>query len=395
MTAPARADQALTSPEEGSSVALAPISPTSLGTPVVGTLVAAAAVTPEQRELAKRTVAPALNEDEFRLFLYECNRRGVHPLDRLIVPQVHNKDNAQKRKVSFIVTVDYMRSRAAQTGEYVGSDVPVHEYTSADRRRPAVSTVTVWRLTAGMKCPFAAEARWDEYCPEEYLAAMWRKMPHVMLDKCAEALALRKAFPAELGGLYTREEMAQSGEVVDEPTPTAAAAPTGTRPTTRRAAKAPEADATPAAPYKGEAGTRPASRREVVNRDTGEVIDTTSVPADEEPDEEERDGDEGEGEGEGDDDTPELPTGEDEWLVTAVADPVSGVSRKSGVKYVRWDVSLINAEGTLDATVWNAKKLADLLIDAHRDQAVVRVTCDTRTVNDKTYYDVKAVALAD
>jgi hypothetical protein len=247
-----------------------------------------------------------------------------------------------------------------------------------------------------MKCPFAAEARWDEYCPEEYLAAMWRKMPHVMLDKCAEALALRKAFPAELGGLYTREEMAQSGDMAEgDPTPQATA-PTGAR-ATRRATKAPEADTpeadpTPAAPYKGEAGTRPASRREVVNRDTGEVIDTTAVPADEEPDEEDREGDEGEGD---DDDTPALPTGEDEWLVTAVADPVSGRSRKSGVEYVRWDVSLINAAGTRDATVWNAKKLAHLLIDAHRDQAVVRVTCDTRTVNDKTYYDVKAVALAD
>ena len=42
---------------------------------------------------------------------------------------------------------------------------------------------------------------------------MWKKMPNVMLGKCAEAQALRKAFPKVLGGVYAPEEMDQAGQL--------------------------------------------------------------------------------------------------------------------------------------------------------------------------------------
>ncbi len=55
-------------------------------------------------------------------------------------------------------------------------------------------------------------AFWNEYVQttrEGRPTVFWMKKGHFMLSKCAEALALRKTFPAELSGIYTKEEMVQ------------------------------------------------------------------------------------------------------------------------------------------------------------------------------------------
>jgi hypothetical protein len=73
-------------------------------------------------------------------------------------------------------------------------------------------------MTQGQRFAYTATARWSEYCPDN--APMWKRMPHTMLGKCAEALALRKAFPQQLAGLYSREEMDQAdkgGYTVEAP----------------------------------------------------------------------------------------------------------------------------------------------------------------------------------
>lgn len=176
-------------------------------------------VTEQQLELIKRTVAQNATNAELELFLYDCRRRGTHPLDKLI--------HFTKRggKYTPITSIDYMRSRAAESGEYAGSEDAI--FNGDPMSAGFTATVTVYRLVQGKRCPFTATARWSEYCPASGQDMMWRKMPHTMLAKCAEGLALRKGFPQQLQGLYIREEMEQAGnggEIVSyEPQATAGA----------------------------------------------------------------------------------------------------------------------------------------------------------------------------
>jgi phage recombination protein Bet len=169
-------------------------------------------VTSDELTLIKTTVAAGATDAELKLFLFDCQRQGVHPLDRLL--------HFTKRggKYTPITSIDFMRIRAADTGEYAGSDDAV--FRLDEEGVPWEATVTVYRLTQGQRFPYTATARWDEYKPEQN-DFLWRKMPHTMLGKCAEALALRKGFPRQLAGLYAREELDQADHttVTEQVTP--------------------------------------------------------------------------------------------------------------------------------------------------------------------------------
>lgn len=161
-------------------------------------------VSQEQLRLIKDTVAREATDLELQLFLYDCQRQGVHPLDRLL--------HFTKRggKYTPVTSIDLMRTRAADTNEYAGSDDAV--FAGKPMLSDFACTVTVWRIVQSQRCAFTATARWSEYYPGDGPGGtMWRKMPHTMLAKCAEGLALRKGFPRQLAGLYASEEMDQAG----------------------------------------------------------------------------------------------------------------------------------------------------------------------------------------
>lgn len=173
--------------------------------------------TQEQIELLKNTVAmdQNLTDNEFGLFMTIAKSSGLNPFTGQIYA-VKRKSN-EKVHVTYQTSVDGMRSIADRTGIYAGNDdylfdegVNEYQMIKTRRQKPITATATVYKAVGGQRCPFSATARWDEYFPGEKQGFMWRKMPFLMLGKCAEALALRKAFPAQMSGLYTGDEMQQA-----------------------------------------------------------------------------------------------------------------------------------------------------------------------------------------
>lgn len=170
--------------------------------------------TPEQIDLLKRTICKGSTDDEFSLFVNQCKRTGLDPFMKQIHAVKRWDSKAGREVMSIQVGIDGFRLIAERTGKYAGSDAPV--YDSEDGQRPNKATVTVWKFVNGVRCSFTRSARWSEFVQttkDGSPTRFWQKMPYLMLAKCAEGAALRCAFPQELSGLYTDDEMGQAEQV--------------------------------------------------------------------------------------------------------------------------------------------------------------------------------------
>lgn len=185
-----------------------------------------AGMTREQIDLIKATVARGASDDELKLFLYTANRTQLDPLTKqihFIKRRTWNSRSQQYDEVGTIQTgIDGYRVVASRNG-LAGIEDTL--FDTETEKHPNKATVTVYRMVNGQRVPFTASARWAEYVQankDGEPVAMWKKMPYLMLAKVAEALALRKAFPNDLTGVYTNEEMAQaeSEQPTSEPAPT-------------------------------------------------------------------------------------------------------------------------------------------------------------------------------
>jgi len=161
-----------------------------------------------QIDLIKTQIARECTDAELALFIGVCERTGLDPFSRQIYA-IRRPDKKAPGGARMVIQtgIDGYRLIADRTGRYAGNSDAVYQYD--DHGRVMRATVTVGKLVQGVCCSFTASALMSEYRPS-FPGPLWDRMPHVMLAKCAEAAALRKAFPADLSGLYTQEEMEQA-----------------------------------------------------------------------------------------------------------------------------------------------------------------------------------------
>jgi phage recombination protein Bet len=181
-------------------------------------------LSPRQLQTLKRTIAKDLNDIEFELFMEACRSYKLDPFRKQIIPAVYNKNDAAKRNMTLITTRDGLRVIASRQGNYrPSSEPPVFEYHGSDWAHPGdglppnplkiVScTVKLWRKDDGEWFPVIGQVFWDEYAPRggAWSRSQWPTMPRVMIQKCAEAAALRAGWPDAFAGLYVAEEFASA-----------------------------------------------------------------------------------------------------------------------------------------------------------------------------------------
>ncbi|CAD1792725.1 recombinase [Xanthomonas arboricola] len=188
-------------------------------------------VTAEQAEAIrtalKTSLYPGATDESVDMVLAYCRAGALDPMTKPvhIVPMWVPEKKQGNRLISpagmrdvIMPGIELYRTKAHRTGEYAGQDEATFGPTIEETlggvrvRYPEWCSVAVYRLVAGSPVRYSAKAYWlESYATQKRDSdapnAMWKKRPFGQLEKCAEALALRKAFPEAVGAQPTAEEM--------------------------------------------------------------------------------------------------------------------------------------------------------------------------------------------
>lgn len=187
-----------------------------------------------QLNALRATICVDATDAELEVHLITCKRLRFDPfarqcwfVKRLQKVQDENGTSTWQKVGRTETSIDGLRSVAEDSGEYEGQE-PLQWYDGESGKwldvwtleyPPLAARASVYRK--GHRTPMVAVAHWSEYVPTytkrengqevEYVVARWEKAGASQLAKCAEALALRRAFPRTLSGVHTSEELEHLG----------------------------------------------------------------------------------------------------------------------------------------------------------------------------------------
>lgn len=166
----------------------------------------------------KNSLFPGAQDDSILMAIDYCRARKLDPMKKPchIVP-IYVRDaktgSGAMRDVIMPGIYEY-RTTAQRTGQYMGRSRPefgaVAEWAGVAAPESCEVVVYRWHEASKTKIEFPARVLFAEVCgtnKEGKANQRWAKAPVQMLEKCAEAAALRAAFPDELGGEMTADEM--------------------------------------------------------------------------------------------------------------------------------------------------------------------------------------------
>lgn len=179
----------------------------------------------EEKALIHRTMMNGASKDDLALFISTCERTGLDPFARQIMPSSRNvrqKDGTYKTIWTWLVTIDGLRKIAVDSGDYEGQEGPWWcgedgEWKEIWTGKKPCFAAKVLVHRKGFRVGLSGIAKYDSYVQKKNDGTpnqVWSTLGDHMTAKCAEALALRRAYPNEMAGLYTEDEGEAIGPVV-------------------------------------------------------------------------------------------------------------------------------------------------------------------------------------